>query len=441
MEQVMDRHSLKEISALLQCEGEGKVSGFSFDSRLVKRGDLFFALKGATFDGHQFLKEIAAKGAAAAVVEKSYNGPGFGLQLFRVGDVVCALQTLAAQVQKSRPARVVAITGSVGKTTTKEFLSHLIGKKFKVAKTPGNANSQVGFPLAILNSEGGEEILVAEMGMSEEGNIKKLVEIAPPEIAVVTFVGRAHVASFPDGLEGVARAKAEIFSHPQTKFAVLNVQSLRFSAMQSVPCPKATFGEGGDYRLHPGWFIEEKGVESPRFQLPFTETHLLEDFLAAIAAARRLGLSWDELIIEARTLKGEGLRFEKVERDGILFINDCYNANPESMQAALSNLPKPRLGCKTVAVLGEMAADLGKQSEQWYREVAQTALSRVDHVLCYGKGCLAMMECFVKAKLPAEYFKDLDSLRKELRDIAKPGDVVLIKGKNTSKMWQILETK
>ncbi|HEX4840153.1 MAG TPA: Mur ligase family protein, partial [Rhabdochlamydiaceae bacterium] len=224
---------LSQIGQCLQLKVEEKeITGFCFDSREVKKGDLFFALKGAHFDAHGFLKEVASRGAVAAVVDASYLGENFGLPLLKVQDVVEALHQLAKTVQALRHQRIVAVTGSVGKTTTKEFIATLLSQKYTVFKTPGNNNSQVAFPTAILNADGKEEFFVAEMAMSAAGQIRKLVDIAPPEVAVVTKIGHTHIEFFADGFEGIAAAKAEILSHPKTAHAVLNRQVLSYGAFQ-----------------------------------------------------------------------------------------------------------------------------------------------------------------------------------------------------------------
>jgi len=431
---------LKMIAEILGCEVEDTdVTGFAIDSRKVAKGDLFFALKGEKYNGHGFLKEVAAKGAVGAVVEKAYDGPTGGVPLIKVDNVVSALQKLAKMVQAKRKAKVIAVTGSVGKTTTKEFIATLLEKKYRVAKTPGNANSQVGLPIALLNGAGDEEVLVVEMGMSHPGEIRKLVEIVPPDVALLTKIGHAHIEFFSDGQEGIAREKAEIFSHPKTKVCIASVQAMGFEAVKKKA--NVSFGVGSveaDYLLKEGWVVEEKGKESQLFGLPFEESHFCEDFMGATAVARQMGLEWKEIFEQVKKLKGATLRFEKVERGGVVFVNDCYNANPESMKAALDNLPRPRMGGKTMAVFGEMT-ELGKHGEKKHRELAERALKRIDHMLCYGKGCLPMLDVFAVEKRPAEFFGDLGKLKGALFEIAKPGDVVLIKGSNANKLWQLLE--
>src|SRR5579872_6063420 len=311
------------------------------ESSKVQKGDLFFALKGKKVDAHKFLKEVAERGAAAAVVSQEYQGESYGLTLIRVPDVLDGLQHLAKTVLEERGTRVVAVTGSVGKTTTKEFLAHLLSAKFRVAKSPGNANSQVGVPCSIMNSDGDEELLVLEMGISEPGEMHKLIAIAPPEVTLITKIALAHVGFFENGIEGIAAEKCAIMSHPRTQMGILHSHARGFeAALKSSSCEKLFFGrdEEADYRLFPSsnkLIIEEKGTKSPAFTLPFNAAHLEENFIGAAAVARHLGLSWEQIFNAALTLQLFPMRFERIERDGVVFINDTYNSNPESLRAAL----------------------------------------------------------------------------------------------------------
>jgi UDP-N-acetylmuramoyl-tripeptide--D-alanyl-D-alanine ligase len=412
--------------------------GYAFDSRLVKKGDMFFALKGQKFDGHAFLKEVAEKGAVAAVVDEAYAGPTFGLKLIRVKNVTEELQRMAKEAQSKRKCMVVGVTGSVGKSTTKEYLATLLSAKWKVEKTPGNSNSQVGLPLAILNGQDAD-VLVAEMGMTQKGEIAKLVEIVPPDVTLVTKVGVAHIGYFSDGQEGIAEAKAEIFSNPKTKIRVVGAGVKRFRAMQGIDAKTfAVEPESADIVLKRGWKIEEGGKETRLFSLPFEESHFCENFAAAAAVARCMGMEWEEILSKTGELKSLGLRFEKIRRNGILFINDCYNAQLDSIESALSNLPKPEKGGKTVVAFGEIT-DLGRVSEKSHRAVAEKLAALADHLLCYGKGCIPMLDVFAKEKRPAEFFKELSKMKETLFEIAKPGEVVLIKGSRVNKLWQLLE--
>lgn len=207
--------TLSQAAKILQCEGSYSstlINDFCADSRLLKRGGLFYALKGERADGHSYLEEVRQKGAVAAVVSKGYRGNASLLPLLFVDDPLAALQEVAKAVLSQSSQRVVAVTGSLGKTTTKEFIKTLLCKKFKVAASPGNSNSQVGLPLSILNhSDDKAEILVLEMGMTARGQISRLVQIAPPEVAVISTVSLVHACNF-DTLEDIGRSKGEIFS-------------------------------------------------------------------------------------------------------------------------------------------------------------------------------------------------------------------------------------
>jgi len=431
----------------LSISRNGTIRSFQHDSRLVQPGDLFFALKGEKVDGHAYLKDVAGRGALAAVVSKEYRGDNFGLQLLAVDDVIGALHRLAKKAFSLRKCRVVGVTGSVGKTTTKEFAATLLEGQFVVGKTPGNANSQVGMPLSILNSSDDEEVFVMEMGMSVPHEIERLIEIAAPEIALVTKVALAHAAFFPDGLEGIARAKAEILSHPLTKIGIVNAQAMEFEPMQkSGTCEKLSYGlkeefPRADYVLEKvgdSCQVIEKEGKSPLFKLPFAATHLCENFLGAAVVCRKMGMGWDKIISQAQKLKVYKNRFELVDVGGITFLNDSYNANATSMKAALRNLPMPRPGGKTIAVLGSMR-ELGKFCEASHRQVAETAADIVDHLICLGSECKPMIDYFNERNKSVESMNSLSDVRARVFNLAKPGDVVLLKGSNSHQLWKVLE--
>ncbi len=363
----MRNRSFREIASLLGVEEaiDFQVAGYQIDSRLVGPGELFFALGGARSDGHFFLEEVKMRGGAGAVVSKGYKGPDFGLALLRVEDVLAGLQGLARQFVERSRAKIVAVTGSMGKTTTKEFIATLLAGKFKVGKTYSSYNTQLTFPLTLLNMGGDEEVLVLEMAMSEPGDIGKLLQIAAPDIAVWTQVALAHVASFPGGAADIAKEKAAIFSNPKTKKAVFYHGLHRFpEAIASIGAEKVTFSQddrSADYFLSAvdgKYLLDERGVRSYQFDPPFKQPHILHNFLAAVSAVRQLDLEWDEINREIPKLQLPKMRYQQFEKEGIVFINDCYNANPDSMRAALSSLPEPKEGGKRIAVVGSMV-DLG----------------------------------------------------------------------------------
>ncbi|MEN9343841.1 MAG: putative UDP-N-acetylmuramoylalanyl-D-glutamyl-2,6-diaminopimelate--D-alanyl-D-alanine ligase [Chlamydiota bacterium] len=389
---------------------------FCQDSRLAQPGSLFFALKGGRVDGHSYLQEVANRGAIGAVVESFYQGPDYGLHLIRVDDVLGALQQLARQKCNREGYKIVGVTGSVGKTTTKEFIVTLLEEKYRVGKSAGNANSQVGLPLTLLNAKGNEEIFVLEMGMSEAGQIKKLVSIAPPDIAVVTKIAPCHALFFKDGLEGIARAKAEILTCAQV--AILNDQVLQFKAFQHLGCRLVSYGKH--------IFHEVSAI--PR--------HLMENVEGAVAVALECGMTEQEIAVRLPLLKGCSKRFEKIEKRGVVWINDAYNANPISMKGALSSLPKD-LGRK-IAVFGSMK-ELGAYEESGHREVGEEARATVDLLFCLGQECGPMVEAFAEGGKPVEHFLEFEALQKRLFEMVRKGDVVLLKGANSHQLWRLCE--
>lgn len=436
----MKKNPLRSLAEHLKLAGsfDEVIHGYQIDSRKVEKGDLFFALRGEKTDGHEYLLEARSRGALAAVVDRGYLGPDFGLKLLKVPDVKEALQELAQFSLQSKKPFIISVTGSVGKTTTKEFIATLLGGKYTVSKTYGSYNTQLTLPLTILNRED-TEVLVLEMGISQPGEMEALVNIAPPDIAVLTKISLAHSAFFPDGLEEIGREKKQIFSHANTKIAILpSGIDLPFSHPK-----KVNFSEQdreADYFLsvvEECGFIDEKGLRAHRFDLPFKETHLLHNLLAAVAVARQMRLSWEEIDAEIPKLKLPKMRFEKLEKNGVTLINDAYNANPESMRAALTNLPEPKEGGKRLAVLGEMR-ELGKFSKASHSELGSFALKYVDHVLTFGEDASLISAAFLDAQKGAEHFLEKGKLVERLQELMRPGDVVLVKGSRSLELETIV---
>ena len=387
----------------------------AFDSRKVKEKSLFFALTGEKVDGHQFLEEVSEKGAIAAIVSEAYQGPHYGMELIPVDDVKRALQVLARDVFKGKNPLVIGVTGTVGKTTAKEFIARVLSEKFRVAKNPGSMNSQVGLPLTVLNWNGEDEILVLEMGMSEKGEISRLIEIVPPQLGVLTKLSIVHSAFF-EGMEGITEAKCELFKSRKMKHAFLNRDTAEFKAVQNIDVPKT-------------WF--EKSI----LKAPFNEPQLLENLGAALSIAHYLGMTEEEVERGVQKLKPFDHRGEKIKKKGVLFIDDSYNASPVAAKAAFKSMPE---GKSRFAIFGAMK-ELGAFEESSHREVARCALPMIDELLCVGKECLPMVDLFKQKGKRAKLFESKEKAAKHLKEIMEEGDVVLIKGSNSFQLWTILE--
>lgn len=422
---------------------ETPVVHFAVDSRKVLPGTLFFAMRGEKVDGHNFLQQAKSQGAICAVVESTYQGSSYGLELIHVESPLRALHDLGRLAAERMQMRCIGITGSVGKTTTKEFLHTLLKDSFVVGKTPGNANSQTSLPLHLLSMDKAPDLFIAEMGMSQKGEISSLVQVIPPEIALVTQVALAHALYFPKGIEEVAEAKAEILSHSATRKAFLHADVYAREAFQrkkdlSVVCYGDQPEDVSIQKKEDGWVICKEGIYTPTFTLPFEAKHLVHNFLGAALVAHELGMEWKEIFLAAKNLTAYQKRFEIVEKDGITFVNDSYNANPASMRAALENLPNPREGGKVIAALGTMG-ELGVFSKESHQQIGRVAALHADMLLCFGKETPYMAEEFAKSGKRVEQFTSFASFKEAVLREAKPGDVVLIKASNSLELWKILE--
>jgi UDP-N-acetylmuramoyl-tripeptide--D-alanyl-D-alanine ligase len=385
------------------------------DSRKVMPGDLFAALKGARVDGHDFLKEAKERGASHALVRHDYAREDFGLALLRTDDPLKCLQEWAKEkVLRLRP-KIIAITGSVGKTSTKEILYAILKRKFSCAKSPGNANSQVGLPLTLLNVWKEEPLLILEMGMMARGEIARLVSIAPPDIAAITEIAPVHIEGL-GSLENIALAKGEIFSSPHTRFGLIK-KGVAFESLLEK--------QGISQKIR--WSPDDK-----RFPIPKLPPHLAVNFILACRIAELLGCTRGDMEAIAQFPPEVEGRFQTVVKGGITFINDGYNASELSVAAALSNLPQaPR----KIALLGEMM-ELGAESEEVHRRVGKKALESVDFLFTIGEGTQAMEAVFSESGKRAVCYKTTIEAEAALKGFLKPGDLVLVKG---SRKWELSE--
>lgn len=426
---------VEEIASYLRVciEDSRQVAHFEIDSRKIANNGLFFALKGERADGHLFLREVAKRGALAAVVEKEYQGKDFGLTLIKVKDPLQAMQDLAQKITEEKKPHIVAITGSVGKTTTKEFLHTLLSEK-GFGKNVGNLNSNIGLALTLLNRT--SKKMVVEMGINHPGEMRQLVQMAPPDSALITWISLAHSAFFPKGTEDILEEKKQIFSHLKTRNKVIpyefkeEIDALTFS-MQNKKADIFLEQKGDLFSLY------KEGKKSPFFTLPFKEKPFVHNFLAAASMAS-FYLPMEEIIERASLLQTPPMRFEKKKIDGIVFINDAYNASPYSVKMALSSLDLLPSQGRKIGVLGEMA-ELGSFSRKSHEEIGEYASSHLDILFCLGSKCHDMSEMFTQEGKKAYLCSSHEEIVEKMRSIVREGDLVLVKGSRKMEMEKVIE--
>ena len=418
------------------------ITGVAIDSRDVRPGNIFFALTGAKTDGHRYLAQVKALGASLAVVNHEFTGDDYGLPLIRVPNTLKALQMAAhGFVSSGSRAQVLAITGSLGKTTMKGFVTQLLRSTYKVSTTSGNKNSQAGLALALLNeTDGTEDYLVVEMGMTEPNQIKTLTEIVPPDIALITSIALVHAENFPS-LQEIARAKAEIFSHPKTQHVIVNRDTACSDFLLGLcTCKKETYSVKESLQVSPeGIAFTERGDVFALPYVHFPASHVYVNLLGAITAARACHVSMDAIIATLPSLRLPERRLQEVQKDDILFINDAYNAAELSMKGALEAMRERVVAGRKIGVLGHMA-ELGQFSNECHQRVGAFSIDCVDELFCFGKLCGPLYEEWKVAQKPARWFLDFDELMHELRKTALPGDCVLVKGARSLALERVVET-
>jgi len=437
---------LQEVARAMHAAGNPQplpVTGWSVDTRTQNPGDLYFALRGPNHDGHSFVASATARGAAGVVVERTTGAPN---ELV-VNDTLVALQELAAWARAKWGGTVVGVTGSAGKTTTKDAIAHLLAVELPVGKTAGNLNNHVGVPLSILSLPDGCRAAVLEMGMNHAGEVRALAAIAKPDVGVVTNVGYAHAEYF-DSIEGVAAAKRELIEAlPREGVAVLNADNPRVLKFRDAhPGRSVTFGfseraevraETAEYGAD-GACFRAVGVD---FETELPGRHAVMTLLAAIAVARVFGIAPERLREPVRTFAAGKMRGQRSQHNGVVVWNDCYNSNPEAAQSMIDVLRQTPAATR-IAVLGEML-ELGRAAEELHRQVGRYAAEHgADWLIGIGGHAHSMVEAAVAAGLPrgrAHFFEDPAEAGEFARRTAQPGDAVLFKGSRGVRVERAME--
>lgn len=437
---------------LLSAGGSKLFRGISTDTRNIQAGNLFIALIGERFDGHEFIRQAAEKGAAAVIVSKEVAAPDT-VTVIQVKDTLGALQALARFHRQRYHIPVIGVTGSNGKTTTKDMIAAVLSSRFKVLKTEANFNNEIGLPLTLLKLTPEHEAAVVEMGMRAPGEIRELTEIALPTLGVVTNVGETHMEIL-GSIENIAAAKAELveaIGHDDV--VILNADDPHVRAMQGKAQGRVVL-----YGLKPGAFVRAENIAtatddnltttfdcaSPRGSfpvvLPAVGIHNVYNALAAIAVGWELGLKPSELKEGIAAFTPGAMRLEIQKYGDYTVINDVYNASPLSMAAALDTLAAIGKGRK-LAVLGDML-ELGDAAIEAHRRIGRHAAAQgVEIILTIGELARHIAEAGREQGIKiTQSFAGHKEAIAALRSIIKPGDYILLKGSRGMKMETMLET-
>jgi UDP-N-acetylmuramoyl-tripeptide--D-alanyl-D-alanine ligase len=454
---------LGQIADWIHAEGDfdsaKEALGYSIDTRTIGAGDLYFAVKGEHLDGHDFVEAAVANGVVAAVVSMRWLAPaGFDeCLLLRVPDdcddcVLRAMQTLAHAVRRSWGKRVIGVTGSAGKTTTKECVAEVLAAKFRVLKTEGNFNNHFGLPLTLLRLEEEHDVAVLEMGMNHAGEIAALCAIAQPDWGVVSNVAAVHIEFFPDGIDGVARAKKELIDAlPADGVAFLNGDDERV----------VRFGEGRDVRVitygtrdgvdMQAREVAEGGLSGSAFSVLFEKLpkpiamvlrlpgrHNVLNACAALAVGQAAGVPALQAVAVLEQMRPTEKRGNQLTWNGATIINDTYNSNPSALQAMITALMKTEAE-RRIVVAGEML-ELGPEGERLHAQCGEAAAAAgVDIVVGVRGQAQAMVDTALAASTEAVFVQTPEEAGAWMRDNVRPGDVVLLKASRGVRLERALD--
>jgi len=466
----MEDISIKEIQGIVKGEiiigrPDQPVKSVSIDSRRIRQGDLFWAIPGNRFDGHDYVVEALMRGAMGAVIARRELGQGlreiYSQQsnppaIIMVTDTILALQELARAYRERFSLPVIGITGSNGKTTTKELIAHILSSKYKVLKNEGNLNNHIGLPLTLINLSGEHQVAVLELGMNRKGEIARLCEIAQPNTAVITNINYAHL-EFLGSLEAVKEAKAELVDAlREGDLLILNADDERVNSLQRRFTGRVYFygltpqaeiwadeirleGErGSSFVLHTP---QQKGI---RIALPLIGRANIYNALAGAAVGHAFGVPLEEIKGALESFTGVTMRLQPITLpQDIILIDDTYNANPSSVENALEILLSCRVAeGRRLMVLGDML-ELGEAAERWHRAIgSRIAQAGIDFLITMGPLAHFMAKEALNEGMPEDRVfqcQDHREVGQLLVKILRPGDRLLVKGSRATNMDKIVK--
>lgn len=413
------------------------VTNIIIDSRQVTEGSMFVAVKGEKVDGHKFVKDTFEKGAVCALVEQVPQAEG---TYILVHSTLQAIKDIAEGYRKTLKAKVVGITGSVGKTSTKEMVASILEQKYKVTKTLGNFNNEIGLPITVFRIQEDDDIAILEMGISDFGEMSRLTKIARPDICIITNIGQCHLENLGDR-DGVLKAKSEIFQGLQENgVVILNGEDDKLRTITEVQGIQPKFfglNENGE-NFCQAKNIVDKGMEGTEVTIsfengesihaliPIAGQHMVYNALAGAIAGKVLGLTMEEIQAGIENYQSIAGRNNTIRTENFTILDDCYNANPMSMKAAVDIISKSK--GRKVAILGDMF-ELGEDELNLHREVgAHAGKAGIDLLICVGERSEVMAEeagkCTDKVVL---HYQDREEVIARIGTLLKKGDIILVK--------------
>jgi len=430
------------------------ITGVSTDSRTISAGDCFFAIAGDNFDGHDYVGEVFRKGAACAVVSRAVNGEPIPGPVLRVPDTIRALGDLAREYRRSNPFTVVAITGSVGKTTTRQIIHHVLSRRFRTHQAKKSFNNNIGLPLTLLSAGPQDEVIVAELGANHPGEIACLTRIARPNIAVVTNAHPAHLEGFGD-LATIVREKLSIAEGLADDGVLIingDIEPL-VAACRGSGRSFCTFGKSADATYRAERIVCEAlhstfTIGGTQVRLPLPGPGNVDNASAAWAVCDRLGLTAESFAEAVASLRGVVMRAEPVQIGSLTVLNDCYNANPASMKNALAMLRNLRSSGnanhdrRLVFICGEMA-ELGPQTKSLHAELGvAVAETGVDLLVTIGEPprvTARAAQDATRQSLQVQCFDDAAAACDGMRELIRQNDIVLVKGSRMARLERVVE--
>lgn len=451
----MIRRTLASVACMIDASLESRwggveIHGVSTDTRTLQPGNLFVPIVGERFDGHQFAEEAVRKGAAALLWKRDTAGAPKDVPILYVDDTLRAIQRLAAAYRRQLGVRVIGVTGSNGKTSTKDMLASVLSVRYKTQKTPGNLNNQLGVPLTLLGLDEDAEYAVVEMGMSGLGEIRELCRIAKPDTGIITNVSEVHLGDLHTR-ERIMQAKlemAECMTTPDHLFIYNgdHERMYRIVHEMNLPCKRVTFGQRYYNQLRAEEIrVTREGVSfrtgELKVHIPVLGKHQAMNALAVIAAAKHAGLTDEEIRRGFAQVQLTGMRMEWEDVAGISIINDAYKSNPSSVRAALDLVYELEPYERKIVVLGDMV-ELGEESVELHREIGRyLSAEHLSYVFTIGSSAKDIARTAAGRFAPGKVIAcdDQEQLLRKLLPVMAEGTLLLVKGSRTLGLERLVD--